>query len=347
MCEAVQRRNTHRNGRSGIKPDGDNQGDTSKNSNPAVAEDNAEEGPDVQEKIARDPQGHIAQVVTRAGEKVLRYTADHIAESIVPAYDHGILCDTDPRTESRSLDDFSELHIVDDFHGQPPMCAAALIRRAFHQLEGADPYIEGRTGAADPVRIVGKMKNGDEENDQGFLPETNHFHVAEEREVVQVALRCESNGAAENVRFQANVSVSKEQPLAIGLFVSFLEGMRLAEPAGREIGNVNDPKPRMQSGEIIEDAAGGIFRTVINGDYLKGGVIDIHQRGKRGGQFFFFVTRGEEDRDARAIGIAGRRDILDHRKMQRAVSNVDAVENPERSDTCAENQSEKMHGNWC
>src|SRR5712692_8281875 len=258
-----------------------------------MAEDNAKERSDVDEKEAADSGAHKPQVVTEAGEEILGNPADEITQSVVPANNHGILRDSDPGTKSRSLDEFSEFHIVDDFHGQPAMRAAGLVRGTLQELEGANSHIERRMRVANPVRVGGEVEGRDEERDERFLPESHHFYVAQERKMVQVLPLCKSDGAANNIRFESHVRIGKKQPLARSGFVSFLEGMWLAEPAGRKIGDMNYPKPRMPNGEIIQDAAGSILRTVVHGDDFQIRIIDFHQRGERGRQFLFFVPRGQ------------------------------------------------------
>jgi len=51
----------------------------------------------------------------------------------------------------------------------------------------------------------------------------------------------------------------------------------------------------MRCSKLVENASSRIFRTVINRDNLQIWVIDFHQRGERGGQFFFLVPRREEN----------------------------------------------------
>jgi len=110
---------------------------------------------------------------------------------------------------------------------------------------------------------------------------------------------------------------------------------------------VHNTKPRMRGSETVEDAAGGVLRTVIHGDDLQIRVIDFHQRGECGGQFFFFVPRREEHRDTRTTGVGYRREILDPGEADGAKGNAKAVGEPEERSETKENQSEKMHGNWC
>jgi len=117
-----------------------------------------------------------------------------------------------------------------------------------------------------------------------------------------------------------------------------------SQPAG-SWGDVDGPKPEMRGSELVEDAAGRVLRPVIDRDYLQIRVIDFHQRDERGGQFFFFVTRREENRDARTIGVGCGREILDPRKAHGAIGNAEAVGEPEERNETKENQSEMMHGN--
>ncbi len=158
--------------------------------------------------------------------------------------------------------------------------------------------------------------------------------------MVQVLLPRKSNRAAQNIGFEAHVRVRKKQPFPCSGFVGFLEGMWLAEPAGRKIDDMNYTKPRMASGEFIQDPGRGILRTVVHGDDFQIRIIDFHQCNKCGGQFLFFVPRGQKNGNARAIYVGRRSNIPNHRETQCAVSNVEAVENPKRSDQCKENQSE-------
>src|SRR5712664_4919710 len=102
----------------------------------------------------------------------------------------------------------------------------------------------------------------------------------------------------------------------------------------------------MHGSELVEDAASRVLRPIIDRNYLQLRVINFHQRGKCGGQFFFFVTRREENRDARTIGVACGREILDPGKANGAIGNAKAVGEPEECDETKENQSKKMHGNW-
>jgi len=136
------------------------------------------------------------------------------------------------RTKARLLDDFSQFHVIHNFHGQTAVGAAGFIGGALEELECANPDISARIGIGHAIRIDGNVKRHAKKSNKHRLPEANHFDVAHEREVLQVARFRECNGAAQNIRFETHIGISEEQPIAVGGFVSFLEGVRFAEPAG-------------------------------------------------------------------------------------------------------------------
>src|SRR6266478_8956924 len=185
-------------------------GDGGEHSNPAVAQENTEKGRDVDEKKARYPQGDDAHLVARACKKILRHAADQIAEARVPANRYAVLRDSHSRTKTSPLDDFSQFHVIQDFHGQPAVRPAGFVRGALHHLECADSDVEVRMRIADPVGIRGDLEYKTEKCNKQLLPETNDLDVTEKREVVQVVLRCKSDGAPDNICPETHVRVRKE-----------------------------------------------------------------------------------------------------------------------------------------
>src|SRR5438876_613613 len=103
----------------------------------------------------------------------------------------------------------------------------------------------------------------------------------------------------------------------------------------------------MRGSKLVEDAAGRVLRTVVDGDDLQIRIIDFHQRVECGGEFFFFVTRREENRNARTTAVGCRCEILDPGKTNGAIGNVNAVSKQEERNETKENQYENMHGNRC
>src|SRR6267143_3860415 len=268
-------------------------GEGSEHSNPAMAEETTEKGRDVDEKKARYPEGDDTEVVARACKEILCDSADQIAEPRVPANRYAILRDSDSRTKTRPLDDFSQLHVIQDFHRKTAVRPAGFVRGAFHHLERADSHVEVRMRIADPVGIRGDLKYKTKKCNEQLLPETNDFDVTEERQVVQIVLRCQGDGPAKDVGFEADISIGEEQPIAGGDFVGFLEGVWFPKPAGRQFRNMHDAEPRMRSGIIVENASGRIIRTVVHRDNFEIRIINFHQRGESRGKFFLLIARGK------------------------------------------------------
>ena len=200
-------------GDSGVEADGNAYGDGGEHSNPAVTKNSTEKWRDVQEQNSSSPQSDDAKVVARTGEEILRDSADEIADSRVPPNNDAILRDSDPRTKTRLLNDFPQFHVVDDFHGEAAVCPARFVGGAFQELERTDPHVEPRMRIAGPVRIGSEMENESKKRNENFLPETNHFDVAEERKMIEVAFLRESYSAAENIRLETHVSVREKQPI--------------------------------------------------------------------------------------------------------------------------------------
>jgi len=125
-------------------------GDGGEHSNPAVAEENAEKGRDVNQEKPGNPKGHDSDFVARACKEILRHAADQIAEPRVAANRYTILRDSHSERKTRPLDDFFPIFIViQDFHGQPAVRPAGFVRGALHHLERTISDVEVRMRIAD------------------------------------------------------------------------------------------------------------------------------------------------------------------------------------------------------
>ena len=99
--------------------------------------------------------------------------------------------------------------------------------------------------------------------------------------------------------------------------------------------------------EFVENAAGGVARAVVDGDHIEMGIIELHEGGEGGREFFFLVTRGEEKGNPWAIGIRRRSEIFYPGEAKRAIGDAESVGKPEKCDGSEENESKNMHGDWC
>jgi competence ComEA-like helix-hairpin-helix protein len=87
--------------------------------------------------------------------------------------------------------------------------------------------------------------------------------------------------------------------------------VRLSEPAGRQLFEVNDLEVRVTVGEVVEDLGGGIAGTIIHGDDFVIRVILRQQGGQRLRHLDGFVARAQQDGDAGAVGVGQQRDALE------------------------------------
>ncbi len=69
--------------------------------------------------------------------------------------------------------------------------------------------------------------------------------------------------------------------------------MRLSKPTRGKLRDMDDAQPGMCGGKLVQDVPCGILRTVVHGNDFQIRIIDFHECGKCGGQFLFFVPRGQ------------------------------------------------------
>src|SRR6266850_473347 len=122
--------------------------------------------------------------------------------------------------------------------------------------------------------------------------------------------------------------------------------MRFAEPARRKFGNVHHTKPRVGVGELIENSPSRIVRTVVHGNDFQVWVVNFHERGESRGKFLFLIARREKHRNARALRIECRSEILQPRKPEGAIGHADSMSEPEKCDEAKYEKSAKVHENW-
>src|SRR5437016_876563 len=156
--ERIKRRDAHADVDAGVEAESDNQRDCGENANPPVAEQNTEDWRDVHEQKAGDGNRHECHAVAHAGEEIFRDATNQIAEAGVPPDNDEILRNTRARTKTRLLYDFSQLHVIHNFHGQAAVHAAGFIGGATEKLERANPEIGARMGISHAIGIGSNVK---------------------------------------------------------------------------------------------------------------------------------------------------------------------------------------------
>jgi hypothetical protein len=138
ICERIERRDAHDDVHTGVESKRDQNSDGRKDADPAVSKNKSGERQKVREDQSGDRNGDKAEVVTHSRKKVFCDPADEIAKTRMPANDDKILCNTSLRAKTRLLDDFSQFHIIDNFHGEASVRTAGFVGRTLEQLKSAD-----------------------------------------------------------------------------------------------------------------------------------------------------------------------------------------------------------------
>src|ERR1700680_3931338 len=86
------------------------------------------------------------------------------------------------RAEARLLDQFPKLHVVNDFHRQPPVRSDRLIGAPADELKRAEPRIDVRAGIAHAPRPNAKQEAHPEKCHHDLFADAEHFGAAEQRE---------------------------------------------------------------------------------------------------------------------------------------------------------------------
>src|ERR1700687_4088207 len=125
----------------------------------------------------------------------------------MPANGDGVLRESHFRTKTGLFDDLAQLHVIDDFHGQAPVRATALVGTAFEQLKCTHAHVGAGMWVADARRVGGEMETEPHESKQDLFPEAGHFDFAEQRKLVEIALFYESDWAAQDIGLETYVGV--------------------------------------------------------------------------------------------------------------------------------------------
>ena len=90
-----------------------------------------------------------------------------------------------------------------------------------------------------------------------------------------------------------DVGVGENQPIAAGVLIGLLQGVRLAEPARRQFVHADIYQAGIGCRRAFEDSRGAVFRAVVHGDNFIARVIEREKSFERARQFFSFVARGK------------------------------------------------------
>src|SRR5437016_682249 len=120
----------------------------------------------------------------------------------------------------------------------------------------------------------------------------------------------DSDRAPNSIWLEPHVRVREQEPFACRRFVSLLQRVWFSQPARGKFRDVQYAKPRMPGCKLVENSSSRIVRTVIYRNDLKVWIINFHECRESSGQFFFLIARREKHRNARALRVGYRCEIL-------------------------------------
>ena len=93
------------------------------------------------------------------------------------------------------------------------------------------------------------------------------------------------------------VGVEEPEPVAAGHLGGHLQGVGLAGPAGRQVGDRDHPDPRIGTGEVAGDRAGPVGAPVVDDQDLEVRILLAADRGQAVGQGRLLVLGRDDRRD--------------------------------------------------
>ena len=114
-----------------------------------------------------------------------------------------------------------------------------------------------------------------------------------------------SHSPPHRVRLKLHVSIGKQQPLAPRLIRSRPHGMRLAEPARRQVTMMNHPQATMRGGTSrnhFHNLARAVSRPIVHRDQFIIVIIEFKQASKRLLDIPFLIPRRNNNRNQRIAG---------------------------------------------
>ena len=182
------------------------------------------------------------------------------------------------------------------------MAAGVEIGLFADHVERPDAHRRGAVRIAHPPRPEVTDKRHREGNNEHLDQQARRVHVGGDGEVVEPAFPNARHRPGQHRGLEEYIGVGEQNQLAGRLLGSALQGVVLAEPAVGQLGEVQYPQARIRRRQLVEDLAGAVVRSVVDGDDLEVGVIERENRAHRPGEVAFFVARRHQHADARRRG---------------------------------------------
>ena len=166
-----------------------------------------------------------------------------------------------------------------------------------------------RAGLVHRPQILHATDQHDTRRDDQPLPKAADFLQRVQRQHVNALIERGGKGRPEKIARRADIGVDKAQPFRVRLQRALPAGMRLSDPARRQIAGIDQPDARIVLRDLADRLRRAVLRAVIDDDdrQLVGQAPLRGQPGEAGVDIADLVTRRNEDRHRRQRFRAGRR----------------------------------------
>src|SRR3974390_1186951 len=168
--------------------------------------------------------------------------------------------------KAAEFQDFTQLHIIEDFESQAAVRARGFIGSSPRHLKCADAHVGSGMWIAYAMRLDDQIEGHAEKGDQHLFPKADHFHADKQREVIQFQQPYQGSAPAQCVWAKTNIRIGEQKPISGGDFVRSMQRLWLAKPARGQFPDVHHFKAWMIDSKLVEDAGSRVLRTIIDGN---------------------------------------------------------------------------------
>src|SRR5712692_4124048 len=176
-----------------------------------------------------------------------------------------------------------------------------------------------------------------------FFPRSSATPASAGSEIIPPFSLGQCHSPPEEVGPHPDIGVSKNEPLALGIAVCYVEGVRLAEPALGELSEMDDFEVVVMGGKLVEDLGCGIAGAVVDSNHLIARIVLGQLSGQSLRELGGLVAGGEECRNFGAFTVGQRHDAGEPWDSSHPAKHAQAKDAPEQSNCAKEPAPEVIH----
>src|SRR5713226_6905564 len=176
-----------------------------------------------------------------------------------------------------------------------------------------------------------------------FFPEAPQLRHRQASEIIPPFSLGQCHGPPEEVGPHSDISVSKNEPLALGIAVGYVKGVRLAEPALGELTEMDDFEVVVMGGKLVEDLRCGIAGAVVDSNHLIARIVLGQLSGQSLRELGGLVAGGGEYRNLGVFAVGQRHDAGEPWDSGHAAKHAQAQGATEQSNYTKERDPEVIH----